>query len=46
MTICFYKKPISQTETNIGLNWKAGKRFSKQMAPQNRQKELFLYQIK
>jgi hypothetical protein len=20
MTICFYKKPISQTETNIGLN--------------------------
>jgi hypothetical protein len=31
-----YKKPILSTETKIGLGWKGRKRFSKQIAPQNR----------
>jgi hypothetical protein len=32
-----YKKPILLTEINTSLGWKAGRRFTKQMAPENRQ---------
>jgi hypothetical protein len=28
-----YRRPISLTETNTGLRWKAGRRFIKSMAP-------------
>jgi hypothetical protein len=33
-----YRRPISLTETNIDLRLKAGRRFTKPMAPENRQK--------
>jgi hypothetical protein len=38
-----YRRPISLTETNTGLGGKAGRRFTKPMAPENRQ---YLYQTK
>jgi hypothetical protein len=31
------KKHISLAKVNIAVGWKGGKRFSKQMAPENRQ---------
>jgi hypothetical protein len=33
-----YKRPISLTKINTGLGLKAGRKFSKLMAPENRQK--------
>jgi hypothetical protein len=32
-----YRRPISLTETNTGLGWKAKRKFTKAMALQNRQ---------
>jgi hypothetical protein len=34
-TICCFRRPISLTEISTGLRWKAGRRFTKPMAPEN-----------
>jgi hypothetical protein len=37
-----YRRPISLIEINTGLGWNAGRRFTKPMAPENRQEYIIL----
>jgi hypothetical protein len=37
-----YRRPISSIEISIGLGGKAGRRFTKPMAPENRQEKQYL----